>query len=268
VTHKPLVWYWEMAILMRKVGLAVIAELMQPLGAGLQSTCALVLLASSLLIHQRVAPFQDSMLNKLESSSLFVALVTIAGGAALLDESVGLASKQFVTVILLLCNAVFLTTIALLVKGVVLQAEASDFVGWTASGDDERLSQATLAVRRKASGCPQYAEHSNPCLPATCCVEKVHCCQVLRDHLYPAVPPRPRPVSTKKFLDKFKFTPFCFPSEPERTQKKRYKIAALYITAIHYAFILTAAGFVPTPACLDLAGRHLPPELVVSAAAE
>jgi hypothetical protein len=63
----------------------------------------------------------DPLLNKLESTSLFVALVTIAGGAALLDGDVGDASKQFVTVMLLLVNSVFLfTVVCLLVRGAAL----------------------------------------------------------------------------------------------------------------------------------------------------
>jgi len=159
VTYTADAWYWEMIVLLRKVGLAVIAVLLAPLGAGLQSTCAIVLLGSSMLVHERMTPFRDALLNKLESSSLFVALITIAGGAALLDDTVGIASKQFVTVMLLLSNAVFLFIVVfLLVRGVALHEDNRKVLGRLLSKTGLRPASVRLLLGKAAAA---SASHSN-----------------------------------------------------------------------------------------------------------
>lgn len=111
LTYKPRFWWWETVALLRKVFLAVVAVFFAPFGAGVQSTAATVLLVLSLHVHASAQPYQSVLVNRLESGSLVVALVTICGGASLVDPRSSEGAKVLVSTVTLLVNAVFIAAV-------------------------------------------------------------------------------------------------------------------------------------------------------------
>jgi hypothetical protein len=117
-------WYWEVVVQSRKVLLAVISVFLQPEGAGLQVTCAVALLSVFALAQERSKPFRFELLNALESGSIMLASITLAGGAALMDTQVPQGSKEAVTIALVLLNACFVAVlVGFLVHGVAADAD-------------------------------------------------------------------------------------------------------------------------------------------------
>jgi hypothetical protein len=122
--YKPETWYWETVTLLRKVGLALIAVLLATQGTGVQVTCSMVLLVLSLVGHLLYMPHHLPLLNTVEAASLTVAVVTLAGGAVLVDERSPEAWKESTTVALLAVNGAFLACMAYLLLRAAVMDEA------------------------------------------------------------------------------------------------------------------------------------------------
>jgi len=109
--YKPATWYWETVTLLRKVVLALIAVLLATQGTGVQVTASIVLLVGCLVAHMLYLPHKLPLLNTVEAASLTVAVVTLAGGAILVDNAAPDAWKSATTIFVVAINALFLAGI-------------------------------------------------------------------------------------------------------------------------------------------------------------
>jgi hypothetical protein len=100
--------------LLRKVVLAVIAVLLATEGTGVQVTASIVLLVSCLVAHMLFMPHRLPLLNTVEAASLTVAVVTLAGGAILVDDAAPTAWQTTATVLLVAVNGSFIICVVLL----------------------------------------------------------------------------------------------------------------------------------------------------------
>ena len=104
LTFRPKYFFWSVVIMVRKVMLAFISVLLAPAGLGLQTTLASSLLVLSLLVQDKLSPFKTKLLNALESASIAVSAITLAGGATIVDVNVSEGAKDFVTATLVIIN--------------------------------------------------------------------------------------------------------------------------------------------------------------------
>jgi len=116
LTFRPKYYYWSVIIMVRKVMLAFISVLLSPAGLGLQTTLASSLLVLALLMQDKLAPFKTPLLNALESASIAVSAITLAGGATIVDVNVSEAAKDFITYTLVIINGSYVAMMVYLLS--------------------------------------------------------------------------------------------------------------------------------------------------------
>ena len=100
--------------MMRKVGFAMMAVLLAPLGIVSQTMLATVALTLFAILHSRSMPYNQNALNKLELYSLIVSLFTLQGGLYLFACDVcSDATQQGITALIVLLNGVFIFVVVL-----------------------------------------------------------------------------------------------------------------------------------------------------------
>ena len=145
ITYTPERYFWEVLVQARKFALALTSVLLAPVGVGMQTCCAMVLLVGCLILQERAQPFRMSMLNMLESCSIAVSVASLAGGAALVDAQVPVDVKQAVSVLLIALNVAFvLTMVGLLCRSVASHSPARAAV--------RRLARAASRLGRLGGG--------------------------------------------------------------------------------------------------------------------
>lgn len=109
--------YWESVVALRKVGIAVIAVFLRPVGIDVQAYCALILVFVGVVVHSRAWPYQSRVLNMLELMCLCTQFVTFYCGLFLISPSVDRSGKETATSIILLSNSACLFLIAVVLAG-------------------------------------------------------------------------------------------------------------------------------------------------------
>jgi hypothetical protein len=74
------VYFWESVIMMRKVGLSVVAVFLEPVGIDIQAYVALGILFGASVLHAAYWPYELASVNYLEMFSLVASFVTICMG--------------------------------------------------------------------------------------------------------------------------------------------------------------------------------------------
>ena len=99
-------FYWEIVVMTRLVLFAAISVLFAD-DVSLQAGLGLFVLFISLLLHEKAHPYQEDAINAIESFGLLTTWVTLYGGTLLYSSSVGGVFKIFVTISIVVCNAVY-----------------------------------------------------------------------------------------------------------------------------------------------------------------
>ena len=73
-------YYWEIILLMRKSLLVLIIVFLSSVSSGVQSLVSVLMMTMFLIVQQRLSPYYDPALNRMENISLFVIIVTIYFG--------------------------------------------------------------------------------------------------------------------------------------------------------------------------------------------
>ena len=73
-------FYWEIVLLMRKTVLVLIIVFLSSVSSGVQSLTAILILTIFFMIQNKLKPYYDDGLNTMETSSLFVIIITIYAG--------------------------------------------------------------------------------------------------------------------------------------------------------------------------------------------
>ena len=84
---RPTVWWFELWNTLRKSLFTIVAVLLRPLGANLQTWAALVLLLSFIVIFSLASPYEHAYLNRLESWALSINVVTLLLGLGLFTNA-------------------------------------------------------------------------------------------------------------------------------------------------------------------------------------
>ena len=135
-------YWWEELTMIRKVLFAIMGVLLTPAGIVTQTTLATLTLTFYAVLHSRASPFNAKLLNRLELTSLIVALLTLQGGLYLFSSGVGRAAKEAVTVLILLINAgFFVHTLWALLEAFAIQAQQGNL-----DRTDKASTLATLLV--------------------------------------------------------------------------------------------------------------------------
>ena len=73
-------FYWEIVLLMRKTLLVLIIVFLSSVSSGVQSLSSVLILTIFFTVHWRLQPYYDEQLNRMETLSLFVIILTIYFG--------------------------------------------------------------------------------------------------------------------------------------------------------------------------------------------
>ena len=95
---QPKYYFWDTTIYFRKAAFAASSTLFRAMGVHLQCISGLIILFIVHYLHAKVQPYRSASLNKSESHSLVVLLVTLVCGLALEAPPVFI-SKEFRVVI-------------------------------------------------------------------------------------------------------------------------------------------------------------------------
>ena len=124
--------------MLRKVGFAMMAVLLAPLGIVSQTMLATLVLTLFAVVHARAMPYNRQVLNRLELYSLIVSLFTLQGGLYLFAcEVCNSATQEGITVMIVLVNVFFIIAVLL----ALVQA-----LGAATSTGDKRGIRASIAV--------------------------------------------------------------------------------------------------------------------------
>lgn len=78
--YRKEMWYWDVVIMFRKLGMTVAAVLFRQWGIDVQIQTALLVLFLSVLAQMKKRPFSKPTMNQLEILSLCIAVITLACG--------------------------------------------------------------------------------------------------------------------------------------------------------------------------------------------
>jgi hypothetical protein len=93
--YKPQYYWYEIAIMARKAVFAMILVALYPQGLLWQVAMAVIVMMVAITASSSLAPFSDPLFNHLDIASLMLSVVTVAGGAILLQSKlVQDASRQ------------------------------------------------------------------------------------------------------------------------------------------------------------------------------
>jgi len=73
-------FYWEIVLLARKSFLVLLIVFLSSVSSGVQSLASILMMTSFLIVQSRYNPYYDEALNRMETISLFVIIVTIYFG--------------------------------------------------------------------------------------------------------------------------------------------------------------------------------------------
>ena len=78
--YRDEVFYWEIVLLFRKTLLVLIIVFLSSVSSGVQSLSAILILSIFFMIQNKLLPYYDDGLNRMETMSLFVIILTIYSG--------------------------------------------------------------------------------------------------------------------------------------------------------------------------------------------
>lgn len=107
-SYRPGFIFWESIIMLRKAALAIVVVFAYPLGSNLQAISSIFVLVLASYLQNTFRPFRKEfdVLNRFESLSLLVSLLTFVSSSVFDNERVGDPAKIFLTVLVFLLNVI------------------------------------------------------------------------------------------------------------------------------------------------------------------
>lgn len=110
--YKSTLFFWEIVVIYRKVGIIVIATFMASLSASTQTLALVLLLITSSVFQFKCVPFKRTALNRAELQGLIVILATTYSGIMFSFGSLENTAESILFVFVLLLNSVYLLYLA------------------------------------------------------------------------------------------------------------------------------------------------------------
>lgn len=128
-TYEAKYYYWELIVSLRKVAFAFVSVVLRPIGVDVQATTGLFVLVVCLALQERYAPYEDDLVNKVESLALYTAFGTLLCGVYLYSDNLSLAFKQFFSFLIIGLNVALLIFALYAMKSNVRKIVS---MGWSA----------------------------------------------------------------------------------------------------------------------------------------
>ena len=126
-------FWWEIVVTARKIGMVLIAVMLEEWGPGVQALAAMLMVQFCMVLHARKEPFAYGQQDKLETESLACSFICLLGGMFFWTQSLGEDAEDsvdFKTFVLSVIIIVLNITVFVSVLQRVLVSQFRDIVHW------------------------------------------------------------------------------------------------------------------------------------------
>lgn len=114
-SYKPEAWWADAAFLLRRMVMMLATVLLQPAGLHVQLVVVLLILVAAAVLHVHFEPFKHVALQRMESASLVLLIITFVSGQLYFAGVVAPAVREAVALLLTLLNIGFLGVAAVFI---------------------------------------------------------------------------------------------------------------------------------------------------------
>ncbi len=132
-------YYWEVVIMVRKLGMVTVTVFLRKFGPTVQAATALIWLIGSLVFQVRKMPYASDQLNKLEVAGLSVAVVTMYLGLLMFSTKFSSIMREVLTVLVIILNITWVAII-LVALGSLLYKRFTPYFRRASSSEQQRNS--------------------------------------------------------------------------------------------------------------------------------